>query len=120
MSNDATRRDCRLDPPPSVLYHVTPSRNLDSILRDGLRPQIGPRSALLGEKVARVYFFQTLDSVEVALCNWLGDALDDEPGAIAVLAIDATGLELDYLAWPFEIACLHPVGPEKISLILQD
>lgn len=100
------------------IYHVTPAHNLESILRDGLRPQIGPRSALLGEAKELVYFFGSRLALEEALSIWLGEALDDEPGAISVLSVDPSGLHLVSDA-SYELACHHLVPPEKISLAFQ-
>ncbi len=107
------------EPISGEIYHVTPKRNLVSIFRDGLRPQIGPRSELLGEAREMVYFFGSMQAVEDALSNWLGEALDDEPGAISVLAVDRSGLELVSDAG-YELACRHLVPPENISLAFQD
>ena len=101
------------------IYHVTPTRNLDSIIREGLRPMIGPRSVLIGEVTEKVYFFGTMHAVEGALSNWLGEELDKEPGAISVLAVDHSGLHLSSGAG-YELACLHLVPPEKISLAFED
>ena len=38
-------------------YHVTEKKNLKSILADGLKPSIGPRSQDLGEAKEAIYFF---------------------------------------------------------------
>ena len=57
------------------LYHVTPERNLPSILEQGLVPAIGPRSTAFGENEPVVYFFKSMDDVEDALTNWLGEEL---------------------------------------------
>lgn len=117
-SHDSNLHD-QSEPSSGEIYHVTPTRNLESIFRDGLRPQIGPRSVLLGEAKERVYFFASMLAVEDALSNWLGEALDDEPGAISVLAVDRSGLHLDSDAG-HELACLHLVPSGKISLAFQD
>lgn len=119
VKNHAPNEHAQSEPISGEIYHVTPTRNLESIFRDGLRPQIGPRSELLGEAKEMVYFFGSMQAVEDALSNWLGEALDDEPGAISVLAVDRSGLHLVSDAG-YELACLHLVPPENISLAFQD
>lgn len=59
-------------------YHVTTFKNIDSILKQGLIPTIGERSQQIDEPVAAIYFFPTLDDVDTALLNWLGDEFDED------------------------------------------
>lgn len=79
-------------------YHVTSIENIKSIISKGLEPRIGDRSKSINsdgvplENEKRVYFFPNKNSLENALCNWLGEALDDID--IAILKIDITGLVL--------------------------
>ena len=119
VQNHDSNQHAQSEPISGEIYHVTPTRHLESIFRDGLQPQIGPRSALLGEAKEMVYFFGSMLAVEDALSNWLGEALDDEPGAISVLAVDRSGLHLVSDAG-YELACLRLVPPENISLAFQD
>lgn len=119
VQNHTSNEHAQNEPISGEIYHVTPTHNLDSIFRDGLRPQIGPRSALLGEAKEMVYFFGSMLAVEDALSNWLGEALDDEPGAISVLAVDRSGLHL-VSDGGYELACPHLIRPENISLPFQD
>lgn len=44
-----------------MLYHVTPSENVDNILKVGLVPCIGKASQQNGEDCPRVYLFTSLD-----------------------------------------------------------
>lgn len=48
MKNHDSNEHAQNEPISGEIYHVTPTRNLESIFRKGLRPQIGPRSELLG------------------------------------------------------------------------
>ncbi|WP_386416671.1 hypothetical protein [Stutzerimonas stutzeri] len=118
MKTHPLNEQAQSEPISGEIYHVTPTRNLESIFRDGLRPQIGPRSELLGEAREMVYFFGSMQAVEDALSNWLGEALDDEPGAISVLAVDRSGLHL-VSDGGYELACPNLIRPENISLALQ-
>lgn len=58
-------------------YHVTSSKNLPLILKEGLLPLVGERSIDIGEQVPRVYLFPTIDDMETALMNWLGEWYDE-------------------------------------------
>lgn len=91
--------------------------NVASILSNGLQPQIGPRSAARGVTVPGVFFYTSLESVESALTNWLGEEFQSNPGPIAVLAIDALGLALESVS-SFELASRHPISANKISLAI--
>lgn len=95
-------------------FHVTTLSCLDSILKEGLRPAIGPRSIELNESVARVYFFPTREAVETALLNWLGDSLEGED--IAILEVACTGLQM-YSTCQYEEACEDLVPPTRIVRI---
>ena len=119
MQNHDSNQHAQSEPISGEIYQVSPTRHIESIFRDGLQPQIGPRSALLGEAKEMVYFFGSMLAVEDALSNWLGEALDDEPGAISVLAVDRSGLHL-VSDGGYELTCPHLIRPENISLAFQD
>lgn len=59
-------------------YHVTPYSNLDSIIRKGLIPQIGPLSKKQQELHAAVFLFNNEISAEDAIVNWYGDEFDED------------------------------------------
>ena len=62
------------------LYHVSLLRNLKSIMKVGLEPRIGERSKEIGETEKAVYLFPTIDDMNCALGQWLGDWYNDEYG----------------------------------------
>lgn len=68
------------------LYHVTLMENVESILKDGLIPQIGERSREFGEEFEAVYMFPSIDDMECALGQWLGEWYNDEYGEEIPLA----------------------------------
>lgn len=68
-------------------FHVTPIGNLESILANGLVPQIGKRSKEIGEVQARIYLFSKFEEMENALMNWLGEAFE-ESEELGILQID--------------------------------
>lgn len=92
-------------------YHVTSSACLASILEEGLRPAIGPRSEMLGERRAACYLFASIEACEEGLANWLGEYLGDEE--LRILQVDLSGLQVDEsLEW--EISCATHVPAARI------
>lgn len=72
---------------PITAFHVSYTKNEESIINNGLIPQTGDRSAKLNDAQG-IYLFKTMDDVENALMNWLGDELDeDEPITIFQVVI---------------------------------
>ena len=61
-----------------IVYHVTNLTNLSNIKKQGLYPQMGPRSQELGETEKCIFVFINLDDVDEAVSNWLGDEFDDD------------------------------------------
>jgi hypothetical protein len=58
-----------------ILYHTTLVSNLESIMENGLIPQVGERSKKLKEDPA-VFLFPTYEDCIDALGNWLGEEFD--------------------------------------------
>lgn len=77
-------------------YHVTLFSNIESILKEGLIPQIGQRSIDANETEKLVYLFQDLIDVENALMNWLGDWYTDAYGENIPIAILEIILPIDF------------------------
>lgn len=72
-----------------LMYHITPTRNLDSIRKQGLLPS---QNEEMGDAPG-VYLFPTRDATEEALMNWMSERFDeDEP--LILLTIDTSGLDL--------------------------
>lgn len=57
-------------------YHITRKANIDSIMKNGLKPRIpldyGERGDIKG-----IYLFKTLEDVESALEQWLGERIEE-------------------------------------------
>lgn len=103
------------DTTPEILYHVTPTRNVKSILANGLIPSIGQRSAQL-ETESNLFLFPTKDAAEDAVMNWLGDEFDDEP--LSLLAVSSNGLEGKFtLGAEYEYTVSSPIPPQNIKVI---
>lgn len=102
-----------------TLYHVTPPANIASILQNGLLPQIGERSAIAGETVPAVFCFSSLDDVENALTNWLGDLFDEEePLSLLRVSLDSTAVLGEGAG--YEVVVLSPIRAEGVTVLLQD
>ena len=76
---------------PQFVYHVTPTKNLKSIAKQGLTPTVGDRTSQIESEKSGIYVFPDRTSAEDAVMNWLGDEFDDEP--LTMLKIDVSGLE---------------------------
>ena len=101
----------------NVVYHVTPTKNLKSISKQGLVPAKGDRTnKIQGEKVG-IYVFPDQDSAENAVMNWLGDEFDeDEP--LTMLQIDVSGLE-KYISKgaDYELIVGTTIEPKRIKKV---
>lgn len=108
----------------AVVYHVTERCNLDSVLKYGLRPMIGPRSAQTApdgkplEKVPRVYGFRSKGDLDNAMCNWFGGVWEAEeetkgvPINLVYIEIDTTTkYESDV---EYEVAFLNTIPTSDI------
>ena len=100
----------------NTAYHITPAKNLTAILSEGLIPQIGQRSQMLGEKDEAIYLFPTKADVTDALTQWLGEMFDDTE-ELALLKIDTTHMHLVPSIADYELMCLEPIPPHCIMLL---
>lgn len=103
----------------ATAFHVTTADAWERIRTEGLVPQIGPRSEMLGESEPRVYLFPSLLHVEDALSSWLGESIEDDL-AVIVLEVDLMGLPTHHDPAQFEITCTAPIAPERIRGTLDE
>lgn len=68
-------------------FHVTPMENVQNIMEHGLVPKIGERSGAQGEETPAIYLFPTMDDMDNALSNWLGEWFEDAYGPDVEFAI---------------------------------
>lgn len=100
----------------SIAYHVTPTRNLRSIMKNGLRPQIGDRSSQLDGEVEGIFLFPSLGDVEAAVSSWLGDEFDEDE-ELSLLAVDITGLENNIVQGAdYETIVNTTISPDRIKV----
>lgn len=106
------------------VYHVTETASVPSILRKGLVPAIGPRSADLGETgepLPAVWVFPDREQMDNALMSWFGEWWEEwgprgEDTELSVLTLDVPEHMLDVARWPdgFEWACYETIPPSMI------
>jgi hypothetical protein len=100
-----------------VGYHVTPTRNVKYIIKNGLIPQIGSNSSSYGETEERLYFFPSVSDAENSAMTWLGDQYEDE--IISLLAVDLTGIPMKKdVEWEFYTN--QAIPPERIKVLNTD
>lgn len=100
-----------------MLYHVTPAAKLESILQNGLIPQIGERSALAGETSKSLYLFTSLEACESGLMNWLGEEFEDTE--LVVLEFSEAGIRGDTSSG-YELVCPHAIPADRIVRLLNE
>ncbi len=75
-----------------IAYHVTTLDNYNSIFKNGLIPNIGPRSESFGELIPRIYLFPDKTTCYDALSGWLGDEFDEDD-ELMILQLDIKGFK---------------------------
>lgn len=75
-------------------YHVTQGSRAASIRSTGLLPKIEKRGIRASEKAPAVYFFDSLDTAEDALTNWLADEYPESESKAVVFAAELNSTEL--------------------------
>ena len=103
----------------SYMYHVTPTTNVESILKDGLTPSKGSNSQTYGEEQDSVYLFPTPEDAADALGNWLGDQYEDEDISFSLLQVDVRGLPLkSETEWEYYTHSV--ISPDRIKVVKTD
>ena len=98
----------------AIVYHVTPTKNVKTIMWNGLHPQIGDRSSKIAGESNGVFVFTSKADAENAVMNWLGDEFD-EYEELTLLAIDATGLDMEPGA-NYEQIITSDIEPSRIKI----
>lgn len=91
------------------LVHVTPSENVDKILKSGIR--LGKPTDM--EDVPGVYLFNNKLDAEDAIMNWLGDRYDEDI-ELSLVYVDPRGVTDTYTdeAAGYEVISKKPVSAE--------
>ena len=93
--------------------HVTNADAIESILKDGLIPQIGPLSAQI-ETYPGVFMFPSWDDMMDA--NWLFDDAWPHESEPALLCVNVEGLSLDSEAG-YEFVSREVIHSSRITVI---
>lgn len=98
-------------------WHITPEENVNSILENGLIPQIGARSRNADEPVPAIYLFGSKEEAEDAAMNWLGDEFEEtEEENLALLQVKIpTNIEVKKEAFEYQV--FEPIPAENIKVI---
>lgn len=106
-------------------YHVTRRENLPSIMSKGLEPRIPNDYGTSGD-IKGVYLFKTIEDVEGALYNWLGERIEEweEENDLVydevVLKINIVGLEHHLIdSVEYEWTCVVNIEPSRIIEIIK-
>lgn len=97
-----------------VLYHCTPTSNVESILHEGLIPRVGERSEQLGE-VEGIFLFTSYLNCEEALLNWFGDEFDDDVELTTLKVTLPSDFQLETTTADYEKVARQPILPKYIS-----
>lgn len=101
----------------NIFYHVSPTRNADSILSKGLNPSIGDRSSTYEELNNAIYLFGSEDDAEDAVMNWLGDEFDDEEQLALFQVTLPSDWPIEHEEHEFEYRSKQPIPPNLIKLL---
>lgn len=110
---------------PTIVFHVTRKNNLKSINTRGIVPNVPEDYGEDGDDIG-VYCFPTLEDVENALYNWLGERIEDweeETGENydeVVLELDISGLEFyksNDIDW--EVVVKETIPPDRIIRVFE-
>lgn len=100
-----------------LVYHITPTRNIDKILNIGLEPRCGTRSTSCGEKNKTIWVFPDISSLEYGIDNWL-ENMFSEKTKLSLLEILIIDDNLNILG--YEANILNIIPAENIRVITRD
>lgn len=95
-----------------TVYHVTPTKNVPSILKTGLQPRIGPRSKAAKEQQPAIYVFPTRDDMMDAE-HWIDGVMPDDTTVLR-LTIPRAWMLKSPVSW--ESMVIKPIPPERITV----
>lgn len=112
---------------PSEFFHVTLTRNVESILKHGLKPQSGERSELIDDY--GIFLFDSEHEMDTALGSWFGEILEEQAEEEGVDEIPSMALKVvlpsDFPVTPtfskedkmsFEWSTETPIPPKYITV----
>lgn len=100
-----------------ILFHITDTRLIPKILREGLKPKLGSKSSQCENEPA-VFLFTSIEAMENAMLNWFMDEVDDDvPLAVLKITIPDSWKENVFINTNanYEAICKIPVPPKFIQ-----
>lgn len=101
-------------------YHVTTKHAANAILKEGLKPSIGPLSKASDEQNMRVYMFPNKDAMLNAVNNWLIESLEwiyGEDAEFCILKIQLPeNFPVQQGGAEYEICSNQLIPPEFITI----
>lgn len=100
-----------------VVYHVTPSENVENILAIGLIPQIGERSMMVSERDPLIHLFLSTNALADAFETWMEDVFnEDAPLSLITISLPEDFPICDDPAFFGSVAiCQHVIPSELIQ-----
>ncbi len=99
-----------------MLYHITPSDNVESILEKGLEPRIGRSSRANGETEPAVYLLRDLSDAKYLIETWYYEVFRED---MSLLSIDATPEEIGgVIREGWEVVTKERISPTLIEEFL--
>ena len=103
----------------TTFYHVTPTKNIRSILKNGLTTSTGPRSKKLNDN--GIFLFNDLDTLEDAVTNWLGDEFkEDESLSILKVSLPSDFKVTQTPNAEYEFSTMKPIPASAIQVYKQN
>lgn len=97
-----------------VLFHVTRRENVESILINGLIPQLGRYAQEMGETVPAVWLFPCLEDAEEMAPIWLEPVYGHD---LAYLRIELPeGYDVQETGSDYELLGTERIPPENITV----
>ena len=103
----------------SVAFHLTPSRQVPKILKDGLLPKLGPRSRKAGEPYPAIFFFPTKDDLIGGYCSWF-ESCFSEDARIALLAVNIADGIASRSDVAYEFCIREAIATDNIEVLSRD
>ena len=100
-------------------YHVTPTKNITNIMKNGLIPSIGSSSSKFGEEKPATFMFRNKDDMEDALSNWLGDEFGEDE-KLSLLQISLPNNMHIFSDVGFEVYVLETIPSNNIKVITKN
>jgi len=99
-----------------TFYHVTPKKNIKSIMKYGLIPKIGSRSKKLKEERC-VFLFPSIEVMECALEQWFGECFSEKTTLAALEVAVPDDFPIQDSTVGYEKVSKIPIPPAYIKMI---